>query len=281
MEKRFQIIENNKTVTGYSNFRLPFEPKNISLSYREQLKRNIRTLQLDNNEILRARYTTNVVGFFDIENILFYNVGASSFKNICRNGIIMEFENKMNLTYPDLNHKVEYQIINKRQKLFAKFEKRISNFDFQIPALNTENSVCDYWYAMHSGSIVLNQLNQDSINDFGVYIELETNQMKFNIVAIMKSLVDGVISAYHSESNIDDAAVERISKKLKIDKMRIIEYLKTDEYSILSKRNLVSAYRNGVKWNPADDKCKELTIYPRINNTIKNVRIKGFLYELS
>jgi len=281
MEKRFQIIENNKNVTGYSNFRLPFEPKNISLSYREQLKKNIRTLQLENNEILRARYTTNVVDFFDIENILFYNVGASSFKNICRHGIIMEFENKKNLAYPDLNHKVEYQIVNKRQKLLVESEQRISNFDFQIPALNTKNRVSDYWFSMHSGTISLNHHNQNSISNFGLYIELETSKINFNIVGIMKSLVDGIISGYHIENNSDTIAEERISNMLDIEKKIITTLLLNADYGVLGKRNLVSSYRNSVKWNPADDKCIELIIIPKINSSIKNVRIKGFLYELS
>ena len=281
MTQKFQIENSTKKVNGFSNFRLPFDPKDVALVYRNELRKYISNLQIGNNQILRVKYSTTIVGFFDIENILFYNVGASSFKNICKNGIIMEFEHKSNSTINDFDHIVEYQIIDVIPKLKSGLTKHVSNFDFKMAALKTRNRVSDYWFSMHSGAISLNHHHQNSINNFGLYIELETSKINFNIVGIMKSLVDGIISGYHIENNSDTIAEERISNMLDIEKKKITKLLLNADYGVLGKRNLVSSYRNSVKWNPADDKCKELTIYPKINNSIKNVRIKGFLYELS
>jgi len=280
MKKKYQIVENENIVTGFSNFRLPFMPNEEALAYRDNLKRSISNLQLHDNQILMAKYMTSNVGFFDVENILFYNIGASSFKDICRNGIIMEFELDKKSINLDFDHIIEYQIIDIKSDLKPRTQKYVASFDFKIPSLTAKNRVSDYWFAMHSGSINLNQLHLDSINDFGLFVELETGQRNFNIVSIMKSLIDGIISGYHSESNEDLCAEERLTNMLHKEMSKVTEYLQNDKYAILGKRNLVSTYRNNVKWNPADDKCKEMIIIPRFNDQVEDVKIKGDLYML-
>lgn len=280
MTKKYEIIQNNNIVICKSNFRLPFEPKDFAKSYREEIRKILSNLQIQENQILKAKYITSNSDFFDVENILFYNVGTSYFRNICKNGFLMKYEFRDELKKDEYTHIIEYQIVAKDSELPLITRNILSEFQFDIKSLTTNNKVANYWFAMHSGTIELSKLNKP-INDFGLSITVLTNKKIPNIVSLMKSLLDGIISGYHDEEKLDDDAIERLSKSLNSDKLKIEKYIQNKQFAVLGKRNLVSKYRNGVKWNPADEKCKEVIIIPKYSKNIKTPKIMGELYLIN
>jgi len=278
MQRKYKIIEGEKTIKACSNFRLPFEPNNVALSYRNDLRISISKLRLCTNQMLRSKYITNKIDFFDIENVLFYNIGTSSFRAISRNGIIINFEQR-NIPINDCNHILEYQIID------ASFLKQPKNnylvyFTFNLPSLVTSNKAGDFWLAIHQGRIDIKQKNLILNDDFGLFIEIESNKDIYSIASIMKSLLDGIISGFHRENDIDYNVVNYLSDRYSITDKSIIAYLRNESYAVLGDRNLVSVFRNAIKWDPVDERCKEITIIPKLNKHIKGVNISGKLYGI-
>lgn len=277
MQRDYKIIEGVNTIKACSNFRPPFEPNNVALSFRNDLRISISELRLRTDQILKSKYITNKTDFFDIENVLFYNIGTSSFRAISRNGIIINFEQR-NMPINGCDHVLEYQIID---SVFS--TQRENNylvyFTFNLPSLVTSNKAGDYWLALHQGRIDIKQKNLILNGDFGLFIEIESNKDIYNIASIMKSLLDGIISGFHRENDIDSNVVTYLSNRYCKTEKSIIAYLRNESYTVLDERNLVSVFRNGIKWKPADERCKEITIIPKINKHIKGVNINGKFYS--
>ena len=82
--------ENNNVVECWSLKRLPFEPKGWLYDMRESLKTAVGQLSVDSDRILSATYSSPIDELCDVENVLFYNIGAGAFKSACRNGFLLE-----------------------------------------------------------------------------------------------------------------------------------------------------------------------------------------------
>ena len=79
-----------------------------------------------------------------------------------------------------------------------------------------------------------------------------------NIVAFMKPLLDGVISAlqYCPQPNNNIAATISLALQHRFDPLQIDGWLRKSEYAALGRNDrLVVPYRTGVKWNPDDHLC--------------------------
>lgn len=61
--------------------RLPFEPKGWHLELRNTIKSHLKKLRGD-GVILQAIYKSIDPAFFDVEKVLFYNVGTSAFSHV-------------------------------------------------------------------------------------------------------------------------------------------------------------------------------------------------------
>jgi hypothetical protein len=81
-----------------------------------------------------------------------------------------------------------------------------------------------------------------------------------NLVAIIKPLLDGVTSALHSDVNPNQEAMARLAKKTGWRAEEILHRLRFPKAPVLGPRRLLDAYRDFVKWNPADDLCEACTV---------------------
>ncbi len=82
------VDKNNVKI--WSVTRLPFEPKGWLVDMREQIRQDLRLLNLEKDHTFCAYYISSDNSFCDVENILFYNVGVSYFNNLTKNGLIFE-----------------------------------------------------------------------------------------------------------------------------------------------------------------------------------------------
>ena len=80
------VDENNVKI--WSVTRLPFEPKGWLVDMRQQIRQDLKLLNLKKNTIFSAFYVSSDNSFCDVENVLFYNVGMSNFNNLTKNGLI-------------------------------------------------------------------------------------------------------------------------------------------------------------------------------------------------
>ena len=76
-------------------------------------------------------------------------------------------------------------------------------------------------------------------------------------------MLDGIISALHSEQELDVEAVQRLSVVTGWEQKQIVGRLLSPPNPILGSRRLLRSYRDFVMWNPADDLCDRFTVVVR------------------
>lgn len=270
----FHIVSNAKSVKAISNYRIPFEPKGIEKEFRNSLRNELSKLKLSNNEILFATFKNSNSDFFDVENILFYNIGASAFRNISANGIIFEYPEETFQTVQGSNQ-YEYTLINKADYCSFFTDETACKFEFEVDNINTNTKAHNYWYAFHNGNIYNYSITSNKTNYFGIDIQIYTHQSFYNLSSLIKPMLDGIISALHYELNFDEIGIERLAHKLNKKTINILDLFKKKPYSILKSRNILQSYRSGIKWNPQDERCRKVRVVPVINSDNSKVIIKG------
>jgi len=105
---QYLIRKTENRVELWSKKRLPFGPKGWLRTMRDELKDTLKTVRSVDESILYAFYSSSKMENFDVENVLFYNIGASSYKHLCERGI--SFERRF-ISPPKLNpatHNMEH-----------------------------------------------------------------------------------------------------------------------------------------------------------------------------
>ena len=143
------INQENNLVEMWSKKRMPFEPKGWLLELREDMKKSIKQIISRKQAILHASYHSKIIESFDLENILFYNIGASSFSAVVREGIRFErlFANAPTVEgTEEFPHYQKYQLQNK-QGDFLYWKRGVPSYHFHsitIPKIKPEI----IWYSM-------------------------------------------------------------------------------------------------------------------------------------
>ncbi len=292
MQDKFKIIFNDNKVLALSQFRIPFdlyelkeERKKMILEFRNELIQGIKSLICSDNRILYGRYgssdTENT--FFDVENILFYNIGTGNFKELVKNGIAFSSFNNEEIEsiLREENFKYsciyEYSIINP-DSLSVDDEKSLAIWKDSLVCSFKGSKPLDYWKAIQDAKqdiIIYDNIDCNNNDVFGldltVYIP---NGLSINIVTSMKPFLDGLICAFHGSYNME-SDLEYLMEKLECDE----NTMRNSYLNILGNRQYVYKYRNNIKWNPADDLCK--TVMIRLENSFdSNWRLSGRIYKI-
>ena len=110
---------------------------------------------------------------------------------------------------------------------------------------------------------------------------------RVNLATITKPLIDGTIAAFHAHDDLATLSVvsERLQARLGVSSAEIRSLLGRNEAAILGSRRLVWPWREGVQWNPADDRCAALRITrvsrPPASREDRTARIRGSIFELA
>jgi hypothetical protein len=123
---------------------------------------------------------------------------------------------------------------------------------------------------------------------FGLDLVLEMPaDLRVNLAAIAKPLIDGVIAAFHSHSDPGSVALvaSRLGAQLGASVDEIQARLLDDRTAILGARRLLWPWRDGVQWNPADDRCHAFRIrrVTAAASTARShgLRLQGALVEVA
>ena len=100
-----------------------------------------------------------------------------------------------------------------------------------------------------------------------------------NITSLIKPLIDGLISSFHYQNSPDHEVLDYIAKKKNASEDVAMLQLSRNDFAFLGPRNLISSYKNGVKWNPEDEKCTKVNI-KQIAGLSKKAIIYGKAYML-
>lgn len=265
------IQKNKKSVVVFSKIRVPFDMPKNDVEPIKALKKDLinainEMIPLENC-ILQARYgMTNKKSFYDVENILFYNIGTVNFNSLTNQGVIFlsvsekEIEDIRNqLNIPDVfNHYYEYSIVEKEnEKSFNELLAEWKNISLKCIGLK----VSECWKCMKREQEKIktyNMINCENGEKFSLVLEIEKpKNARFNVMVAMKPLLDGLICSFH-RSKYDDNELKYFSKILNCEK----DILNDTQKSVLGERKskFLHVYRENLKWNPADDLCHYVSI---------------------
>lgn len=277
--------KNEKKIIVFSQMRIPFDfPKlnvDIIKNFKNTLIQAIKNLQIADNCILQARYGTTEKTFYDIENVLFYNLGTANFHAFTEKGVIFSAISDMEIKnlHKDFNiptkysHYYEYSIVERKTKNFNSLLAEWNNIPLKCIGLKPAY----VWSAFkeHTNKIFIKEtIDCDKRDTFAIFLEIKKpKDVSFHIMTAMKPLLDGLICAFH-RSEFNENELTYFSQILNCEK----DILTSRELSVLGQRKskYLQIYQNNVKWNPADDLCDYVSISIKNSNDWK---LSGKIYS--
>jgi hypothetical protein len=103
--RSWDLTTDATTVSGWSQTRLPFEPRDELREYRAALRSALRGLVSQPGTGLLAAYAAPDAGVVDVENVALYNIGAGSYSHLTGGGIDCR-----RMSSPDERHHLSYQV---------------------------------------------------------------------------------------------------------------------------------------------------------------------------
>ena len=253
MNRDYEIQCDPTGVYLWLSQRLPLQPTGSILEARTKLREAIRSLNIPDGQVLNAEYLSLDDSFFDVENVLLYNVGTGTFRNCASNGIVFSRRRVMPRTAPNGGIFPHSQIYTFSDIPELPAKPIFYSFVFEPPPLNTTTKLQDVWWRAADAS---SNLSGSLLGPFSIFIELTTSNSIANVAAIVKPFVDGVICAMHSDTELSPAAVHKLAVSRKWEQHAVLRKLRNRASGLLGERRLLSSYRYFVKWDPADHLCE-------------------------
>ena len=250
-------LSNNNQTEMWADEYIPFEPKGLHMQMRNDLRYAIREMVRETEGVLYASYVSDSDKFCDAENVLFYNIGTSVFTPLCKNGIC--FERGFGKVRADgENIKPHYYHYSQGSNSRLWQEKEVLAVWKNVNMVSTPTSNSKpylFWQSLKSGEMTCTP--KKVCENHGLSVSLNVPEKAWcNLSTLMKPLLDGIISVFHQhKGRLDDDTLSRLSNVTALDKGKLEHLLCESRTAALGDRTVISAYRDGIKWNPEDDKC--------------------------
>ena len=153
MNKSYSVSSDNKSVEVWSEQRLPFEPKGWLKDLRKNMQDKIKSLSSHDSTFLYSKFVSSSRDTVDLDNVLFYNIGYSSFSHLPLNRIIMERSFVNPIPDPNGIQFPYYHLYSlEKNELQIKSKKEVGKFT-SIPISNLNSQKVDgIWYAIKKGN---------------------------------------------------------------------------------------------------------------------------------
>jgi hypothetical protein len=279
----FEVEATRREVRAWSSRRLPFEPDRVVgapwlIDFRIELRAALRALEPAAGDILVAEFASKDDLRFDVENVLFYNVGADAFRHVARDGI--SFARRALEVAPTRSSWAHY---THRYTLRSVADAEAQRDDHvvlaswtavAIDAFGSRPSASAAWYPMREADVLVHSLAERG-RRIAVRLTVDVPTASGATAAdLMKPLLDGVISSFHAYVGQDqDELARRIGAQLHVAPDRIGALLGSSDTGVLEPRNVVKRWSTGVQWDPADDRCDAGVII--VNRSAGGWRLSG------
>lgn len=247
MNANYLLKTTPSRIDFYATSRLPLDPRGDMQEGREELRHALKQLKPKTGHGLDASLTTLSNGGFDVENILFYNVGAANFRTVSWEGLAFRLHTaRPNCPSPFAHHH-HYELLPLEPPSFK------PQLVFHLDHLNTNTKPHEVWWRARNG--VRDNL-PTSIGRFRLSITIEGLASTRGLSVIAKSLIDGIISAFHHDPNqLDPIVISRLAAALSVTAEQAGNALSDTTGTPLRPRTTLRAYRDFLKWYPEDDLC--------------------------
>lgn len=215
-------------------------------------------------EVLHASFFGTKLANADIENLVLYNIG--SFRSAGRNGIRFEHDAVVPQSPDGRECPFSYRYaLAPRSGPFAAWQpgRTLASFGWtDLGQFHGEKKLAHVWLALSRalscGAVEVFEPTPPDAH-FAVRVQVRPPRGRRPVWGgLVKGIFDGVISALHAHTDrtvLPDAAT-RLAKHLPAEPEEITKHLLDQRGAVLGARHrLVSPYREGVKWDPADHLC--------------------------
>lgn len=251
VDKSYEIAVESNAVRAWSTRRLPFEPKGWLKGYRDDLRIALRSLKPETGRHLRAVYASPDREFADVENVLLYNVGASSYRHLTDGGLEVQ-----RVSSGDGLHHVSYQFVDSVERALTAGRTLAT---VTLHAMPSPTDRAGAWWAAIRPRVVIVDGELDVDQQFTVDVSM--GGMGSSLVSVIKPLLDGLISALHVHDGTRRDHVRNALSRYG-DADELWAGLVSSETAILGPRTLVRPHGGGIAWNPADDLCCAFLVKP-------------------
>ena len=261
--KDYIVLSSDCEVMACSKINIPFEPDPKQAIFRELIQSKLKALRPFGNQILYAQYGCASSQFTDVENALFYNLGAASFNAAISKETSVYFEkiqpNEIcSLENWEFQYFYHYSWASKGKHSYRWEHQLICEWN-NIPLvnINSNSKATDYFLAIKKTPELVKCFEDGNETTLGLKIKLSIPKTSSftTVVSVMKPMIDGVICAFHTPEGI---VVDEVSNLLNIDR----EVFLSTEKTCLGKCCYISPYRKSVKWNPQDERLDYVVIEP-------------------
>lgn len=250
--------------------------------WQEELRNEIRSrcsqLTPSAGQVLHATFFGPKLPNADVENLALYNIG--SFKSAGRNGIRFEHCAVVPPAPDGAEYRFSYRYaLASSSGTFAhqRQERTLASFDWidlgaSVDDTKGQTKLAHVWLALARARRQIEPVGPASAVNmpFAVKVQIRPPVGAQPVWGgLVKGIFDGVISAFqaHTDMAALPEVIGRLAATLHADPFEIEKHLLEKRWAVLGAApRLVSAYREGVKWDPADHWCvagELLAVHPR------------------
>jgi len=288
MRSNYYIETSTSSVTAWSTARIPFEPKDWLLEFRNRLKLAIAGLSPVDGRILYAAYRSPISKYADVENLLIYNISPAQLSNATRRGLVFERFYQMSRDCPvqlfsPALHQYEYLLVDDRfLSIEGQHDRPLASLSFELPA-RIPKSPASVWYAAKMGNIALTQRFHIA-KPWGISIAIDSpSSHTIACSRIAKPLIDGITSALHCHdgSNIDYVS-RQLGKNLGLrDGTLTKSLLEGSTNALFGRTDLLCRHGDNLQWNPKDDYCTYCSIECLYSLPVKSLKINCRIFDIN
>lgn len=265
MHDPYVIRSTRGCVELWSALRLPYQPRGWLLDMRNDLCRALGDFSRTSSGRLYAVYSAADDGaLVDTENVLLFNVGDTTLRPLLARSVTFE------RSYHVPPHPPEIGVAEGQALHYQRYsEARDDSFGFWTPG-KLLSAFCNVPVESVAAAPVWNAIRECAAPPIETataptrflikvqIIDTRESRPTTSLVDIVKPVLDGIISAYHSHIHEGQGVAE--AQRLEaagIGTARILQDQLLDRrWAALGARRLLWPFgKTGVQWNPADDFC--------------------------
>ena len=244
------------------------------LEYRSALRTELSNLDASKGRVLVARFASAETRPCDVENLLLYNLGISTFAHLRADEVLLS--RAFTPAVPPegvaglLIHQHHYEVSGKSGlRPDGSVVARLPEIALRIPI-----TVGQVWHDVRTAGVEVNALGAD--DPLALRLTVHRVGDRPSMLGMVKVLVDGVISALHSHDGTEvDAVAARLGLRLGVAPDHVASLLMARPTAVLGTRRLLWPFRDFVQWNPADDRVVELHVRERALAIVATERDDG------
>ncbi len=276
MVEMFHVDASDCRVDAWAARRLPFEPDGWMADYRAALRAAVGRLEPSDGRLYGA-YSSPDQSRCDVENVLLYNVGLSSFSRSVNKAIVVERFFDM----PPDDQDERSGFLHHHQ---YRCDREVPFLDWITVASWPEAPIMlplrieQVWAALRNSVVVLD--GRDHTRDrlsIEMVVHRPATPSPPTLLSMLKVLIDGAISTLHGHDGTDLAEVAgRVAARLGSGPAGVATMMMDPKTAVLGTRRLLWPFRSFVQWNPADDQLVRVSLESQSASTWSvSGRIRG------